>query len=551
EALNPFLSEGWELVNTSNLPDPESGFFNNHKIKPNITVYSNRKPSNDNLCRSCNMETFIEVKVDADCDGFDLDIDGLEKNTGLARDTRGQLVTYFNAMQASQYRTHGFGVLLFGRQCRLLRHTRSGIEVTTPFSYVSTNHPHLQNFFWQLSHASPALRGIDDTFEAAVNHQASDLLKARGQPLWRVRIGDRYFFVSTPFTRNHHYLVGRGTCCLVTVDCLTMELCILKDTWRVAGYHREGEVYHGKSVRNIAEILAEGDVAGSSHSCGSFDSNWEVPSGSTICEHIHYRIVLDVVGEPLSAFKSTWELNKMMLNAVESHHDAVIKAGVHHRDVSGGNIIIVRRHAPPVGYLIDWELSKYDKDDGQRVYEKTGTLQFMAARLLSRDPVARTVGDDLESFMLVYLWIAVLYASNDMSAIQRGQALEMFDSRNPVFRKLCISSGHLTPYNYHLRSTFLEDVLMPLMYDFSFRYSAPLPPKGKGRPEEHKQNAQKVETHAFMLQTLEECLKNEEWKAIADPAEEQKWTAPLLRDSRRKRKSDCTEYDDVFAKRKK
>lgn len=248
-----------------------------------------------------------------------------------------------------------------------------------------------------------------------------------------------------------------------------------------------------------------------------------------------------------------------------AHHDAVIKAKVHHRDVSGGNIIIVRKYDPPRGYLIDWELSKYDEDDGQRVYEKTvctrpriffvadpwqGTLQFMAARLLSHNPVARTTGDDLESLMLVYLWIAVLYASNDMNESERGQALEMFDSRNVVFRTSCMSSGHTTAYNYCLRSTFLKAILMKLMNAFSFRYSVPLM-DSPANVQEHERNRQKVETHDFMIQALKEASKNKEWEAVADCAEKQKWTTSLLRDSRRKRKSDCPEYNEVFTKRRK
>ncbi|KAE9383872.1 hypothetical protein BT96DRAFT_950972 [Gymnopus androsaceus JB14] len=55
-----------------------------------------------------------------------------------------------------------------------------------------------------------------------------------------------------------------------------------------------------------------------------------------------------------------------------------------------------------------------------------------------------------------------------------------------------------------------------------FRYSAPL--EWMDNAEEHHQNAQKVETHDFMIQAMQEGLRNEEWKAIADHAEEQKWT---------------------------
>jgi hypothetical protein len=51
----------------------------------------------------------------------------------------------------------------------------------------------------------------------------------------------------------------------------------------------------------------------------------------------------------------------------------VVKAEVDHRDVSVGNIIIVRHGygKPATGMLIDWELSKYHEEKEARVYEKT------------------------------------------------------------------------------------------------------------------------------------------------------------------------------------
>jgi hypothetical protein len=54
-----------------------------------------------------------------------------------------------------------------------------------------------------------------------------------------------------------------------------------------------------------------------------------------------------------------------------AHHDAVVKAKVDHRDVSVGNIIIVRSEygMPGAGMLIDWEVSKYEEKE-VRVYEK-------------------------------------------------------------------------------------------------------------------------------------------------------------------------------------
>ncbi|KAE9385819.1 hypothetical protein BT96DRAFT_840232, partial [Gymnopus androsaceus JB14] len=560
-ALKPFLKRGWSMIDTSASPDPDSGFLSDHRIKPDISVYSDGKPSNNNLCRSCDMETFLELKLNTNSDGFCLDKgpDGVfvEKEGGIARDTRGQLVTYLNAMQASQFRTHGFGVLILGKKCRLLRHTHSAIEVSTRFDYTSSNTSHLQTFFWRLSHACPAVRGVDETFEAqsTVSHEIRTLLNAHTHPVWKVRVGNRFFYVSKSFTRNHHYPVGRGTRCFVAVDCKTFQKCVLKDVWRVVGYHPEGEVYarlHKDKVGNIPGIIAEGDVdsngeAGGSHSCGFFDSGWSVPNDSTIREHKHYRIVLNVVGEPISEFRSTWELTKCILDAVKAHRDAV-KAGVEHRDISPGNIIIVRSNdETAAGYLIDWELSKYQEEEGIRAYERTGTIQFMAARLFSDQPIARTVGDDLESFMLVFLWLAALYAPNKMSEKDRGEVLQVYDSPNRRNRANFLLVGHATPRQFELKSTYLSNVLMELMHVYSARYAVPFnDTEASGISEKMKQ----LETHLWMIETMQKALKNDEWNATKDHALRQEFVLPVVKENVKKRKSACTEYDYVFCARK-
>ncbi|KAJ3734711.1 hypothetical protein DFJ43DRAFT_1061268 [Lentinula guzmanii] len=559
DALKPFLKTGWSMINTSTKPDPDSGFFDGHKIKPDITVYSDRKPSNDNPCRACDMETFLELKVDVQSDGFHLDKSdplniSFEKDGGDSRDTRGQLVTYLNAMQASQFRTHEFGVLILGNKCRLLRHTRSGIEVTTRFAYTSPKNSYLQTFFWRLSHARSALRGIDETFEAQpnVDFEIQHLLKVYGKPIWKVPVGDSSFYVSKPFTRSHHYPVGRGTRCFVAVDSRTLQKCVLKDVWRVVGYHREGEVYtrlHEHSVENIPNILAEGDVqAGESGSCGVFDSDWTIPTDSTIRQHRHYRLVLGVVGEPITEFRSTWELTKCMLDAIKAHRDASLNAKVEHRDVSPGNILIVRsQDGIATGNLIDWELSKYCEEEGNRVYERTGTVQFMAARLFSKQPTARTFGDDLESFMLVFLWLAALYAPNKMDQDSRGEMLSVYDTPNQLMRENFILAGIVTPLRVQLHSTSFSKILMKLMQEYSARYAKSA---DQELPPDIIKKQAMLETHGWMIDSVQEALKDEDWKAAKDGGQRQDFTSPVV-EKTRKRKSAFTEYDQVFAARKK
>jgi hypothetical protein len=87
------------------------------------------------------------------------------------------------------------------------------------------------------------------------------------------------------------------------------------------------------------------------------------------------------------------------------------------------------------------------------------TLQFTAARLLKEYPEIRTFADDLESFMLVYLWCAARYAPNNMTPLLRGQALQRFDSQNIFMRIALLAVGRATAYQYELSSQYLYHVL--------------------------------------------------------------------------------------------
>lgn len=68
-------------------------------------------------------------------------------------------------------------------------------------------------------------------------------------------------------------------------------------------------------MRNIPGVIAAGDVE--DQRCGSFPDGWQLPSGHSIRKHTHYRIVLDVVGEPLVDFESTHAMVQYVLNALE------------------------------------------------------------------------------------------------------------------------------------------------------------------------------------------------------------------------------------------
>ncbi|KAJ7802229.1 hypothetical protein B0H14DRAFT_2893200 [Mycena olivaceomarginata] len=545
-ALEPAVAENWSFVNTSTHLDPDSKFLLNTPVKPDIALYGSTPPSNDNVCRSCDAELFIELKTDPADDPFeDTDNGVVPRSSARGRDTRGQVITYMNAIQASQLRTHSFGALIIANRCRLFRLTRSAMEVTELFDY--TNSPLLVRFLWRLSHAPPDVRGLDTTFEKITaggprdSRQARELINAIGKSLWSVTIGDQCFYVSHPFTRAHHLPVGRGTRCFVAVETKTNRICLLKDTWRVVGYHPEGEVYarlKEQQVQNIPNVIVAKDVDGPRHHCGVDDYPyvWSIYKAQSIRNHQHYQLVLDVVGRPLVEFGSTHELVKCILDALQAHSDAWTKARVQHRDVSVGNIILVVDRGITRGLLIDWELSRYESDGGASAYERTGTWQFMSARLSSAtEPQERELADDLESFLLVLLWVAISYAPGTMTANERANELQVFDDANPVAKRQLISCGKsVVPY-FNLTSPHFEQLLGKLLDGFEARYRM-RPRLNPGPPI----STVHLKSHGWMLEMLRQALQDNTWQALKDAGEAQPVKRPEVMGL--KRKSDIPEY---------
>ncbi|KAG1805109.1 uncharacterized protein HD556DRAFT_1283541, partial [Suillus plorans] len=89
-------------------------------------------------------------------------------------------------------------------------------------------------------------------------------------------------------------------------------------------------------------------------------------------------------------------------------HRALWKGGVLHRDVSPSNLMVYRLRGQFIGVLNDYDLSSF-KRDGPRGLERTGTVPFMAADLLTPDGVAGKVehvyAHDAESLIWVLTWV--------------------------------------------------------------------------------------------------------------------------------------------------
>ncbi|OBZ71047.1 hypothetical protein A0H81_09295 [Grifola frondosa] len=81
-------------------------------------------------------------------------------------------------------------------------------------------------------------------------------------------------------------------------------------------------------------------------------------------ERSHMRLVMDTLGKPLDEFESTRELIEAIRDAIKGHRLA-LKAGILHRDVSLGNVMIALDQRFK-GFIHDFDYSSFVVDDTLR-----------------------------------------------------------------------------------------------------------------------------------------------------------------------------------------
>ena len=90
-------------------------------------------------------------------------------------------------------------------------------------------------------------------------------------------------------------------------------------------------------------------------------------------------------------------------------HESLYKAGILHRDISIGNIMLEEDESD--GFLIDLDLAvEVNRQKLSGAPEKTGTKVFMAIGVLGGDP--HSFMHDLESFFWVLFWICIHYTNS-------------------------------------------------------------------------------------------------------------------------------------------
>jgi hypothetical protein len=276
------------------------------------------------------MDFQIEVKYNIEDDPFtdkpDSKDSSFEHWSTQSRDTLGQLTSYALTHLGSQFRSFIFSLLLFKKEARIMRWDRAGAVATQRFPLHR-----VAEFFTRYNKAPPGARGFDtsttDELLSDIESTAREALRVdRTTPLLRFSVprGDKevHYIGAKPVFDGNSSLTGRSTRAFPVFDQETRRIVFMKDTWRIdlPEMAQEGHIYKHLSdagVPNIAPFEMGADIPNHRTRTQDFVSKeWALPIRRDLRPHQHYRLVLGVVGRPLSSFTSTWELVRAIRDAI-------------------------------------------------------------------------------------------------------------------------------------------------------------------------------------------------------------------------------------------
>ncbi|KAK3897955.1 dual serine/threonine and tyrosine protein kinase, partial [Staphylotrichum tortipilum] len=124
---------------------------------------------------------------------------------------------------------------------------------------------------------------------------------------------------------------------------------------------------------------------------------------SVLPNRVHRRVILSDYGIPIYKAGSRQALLGALADCIEGHESLRQKAGLLHRDISIGNLMVGKDNR---GFLIDLDLAiKEQRIAASGAKGKTGTRAFMAIGALLGEQ--HSFMHDLESFFWVLFWICI------------------------------------------------------------------------------------------------------------------------------------------------
>ncbi|KAJ7282884.1 hypothetical protein C8J57DRAFT_1172994 [Mycena rebaudengoi] len=374
---------------------------------------------------------------------------------------------------------YSFVVSVFNTQARLFRVDRSGYIVSEAFDWAGSRHI-FPEFYWRLYNGGNDNRmlGEDDTLTVPTEGEKSEMyahivnipafhslsfIQATGRSRWvEVNVGGgktkKCFTVGSPIFQSKG-LFCRGTRVdrVLIPDDSTTEVYALKDAWRQSCRQPESDFY--AVIQDYIDQELGGEMPKGltacvgSHQLATLNSDIhrtttaELRGGHRLQDREHDRSLLKDVGFPLSEYTNTKQLVRALRDAIAGHEIA-LKAGVLHRDISVGNVLICgdTSEEGPHGFVLDWDYSEFTtagletlhtlgktvvEDLEKHLKDVTGTypflsiadLQYVAGLLKAVEQPDIPVPEfrhackhDLESFYWLLIWVLLRHANHSLKA---------------------------------------------------------------------------------------------------------------------------------------
>ncbi|KAK7048029.1 Pkinase-fungal domain-containing protein [Favolaschia claudopus] len=412
----------------------------------------------------------IELKFKVDI----FDADGKLKKTKEAEKAIRQIMKSARNLLMTHHGCHVYVVAVFDRSMtRIFRFDRGGFIATQAFDWL-TEQESFVTFFYRLYNSKPGrMVGDDDTvsipsldvkkkifkriqtlypkmtfrdatqdslrMKAVLFDEAAEADRESNSKVVNcLTFGPPLSIVDSLFGRaTHVYTVILESDLDETVNPPAVRA--LKDSWRQAIRRPELDFYDAieyhclnaeppVKMEGMARCRGSVDLFESKKSSNNWDRNLHrtLPLELENSVRHHMRTLLTPVGTPLNKFSSPKVLVKALRTVVLQLITAY-EAGVLHRDVSEGNVLLLEA-LPTKGFILDWDYAQFtpagleafhkafpgQKEESKRYEAVEKSLKDITVRARSSFPTELTHGlhHDLESVFWLLIWMILRHTDH-------------------------------------------------------------------------------------------------------------------------------------------